>query len=198
MSTDDRAGDWIDKDLQRAAAHVHGLIDWLQEGTSPMVKKVLGEIREHFLEPRYKMAKLKKKLGLKSNFYILAFSTEVYAYTPWGFLRECRMLAAAYLLRDTPRSVIRVTMDVGYGADASFSNRFQEWCGLSPTTYRELARELLEQSDASPDEVFNWRCWPRLHRHELHDAEARMMTGVLETIECELRAVADRQRPPTP
>ena len=93
------------------------------------------------------------------------------------------MLKAAELLRDTSRTVADITLAVGYDdTEANFSNAFRDWCGLYPTPYRVLARELLKTSSRALAEVFTLESWQRLHRRELAGREARVMTRLLETV----------------
>ncbi len=174
-----------------ASALVLNLISWLEARASPTVKDVLGEIREHFLEEGYTVTKLKRTLGLNDNFVIAAFSAEVFGFTIRGFIRQCRLLTAACLLRDTSRSLAEITLDVGYNDDESnFSNQFHEWCGLYPTAYRDLARELSRHSGHGPEEVFTWGGWRRLYQSELDIAEARVMIRYLETLASAVVAVS--------
>ncbi len=172
MITADQAGDGVDRDLYQAASLARGLTAWLERLASPTVEAILGEIREHFLETGYTVEKLKETLGLKDNFFIAAFSAEVFGFTVRGFIQLCRLLTAACLLRDTSRRVLDIALDVGYdGTEANFSFLFHEWCGLYPTPFRELARDLRRRIGHAPEEVLTWGCWRRLHSREYSTPE---------------------------
>ncbi len=188
MSTRERDGDWYDEDLRQAAARVHDLIGWLAARASPPTRAVPEEIGACLLEADCSVTQLRRNLGLASYSYLEGFRSEVFGYAPKAFLCMCRLLTAAYLLRDTTRPVVRITTDVGYSSEAYFSNRFREWCGLYPGAFRKLARELLRHSGAAPDEILTWSRLRGLHRRRLNAAVMPMIVAIGEVIAGDLPA----------
>jgi AraC-like DNA-binding protein len=64
-----------------------------------------------------------------------------FAETPHQYLMTRRIEAATALLRDTDRSVTEICLAVGFTSLGSFSARFRELIGESPTQYRQRCRE---------------------------------------------------------
>lgn len=59
--------------------------------------------------------------------------------TPWQHLSTRRVERARTLLRETDLSVAEICLEVGFTSVGSFSTRFREICGVSPTEYRAAA-----------------------------------------------------------
>ncbi len=184
-----------DEELRQAASLACHLISRLAAKASPQVKKILGQIREHFLEAGCTVSEIRHTLGLNDNYVVAAFRAEVSGFTIRGFIRQCRLLTAACLLRDTSRPLAQITLDVGYDdTEANLSKHFHEWCGLYPRAYRRHARKLLRQSGHAPEEVFTWSRWRRACRRELEAGETRLIIRFLERLAPTAVAVAARQR----
>jgi AraC-like DNA-binding protein len=56
--------------------------------------------------------------------------------TPHRYLQRRRVERAMFLLRETPRSVTDVCLDVGFGSLGTFSRTFTDIVGDTPTEYR--------------------------------------------------------------
>ncbi len=56
--------------------------------------------------------------------------------TPHRYLQRRRVERAMFLLRETPRSVTEICLDVGFGSLGTFSRTFTEIVGDTPTEYR--------------------------------------------------------------
>jgi AraC-like DNA-binding protein len=67
-----------------------------------------------------------------------AFRRE-FGETPAAYLMTRRMERAKTLLRTTDRPVTEVCLDVGFRSLGSFSTRFSEVVGMSPSDYRQVA-----------------------------------------------------------
>ena len=61
---------------------------------------------------------------------------EVYGETPHRYLQRRRVERAAFLLRETDRSVTEICFDVGFQSLGTFSRTFSEIVGASPRDYR--------------------------------------------------------------
>jgi AraC-like DNA-binding protein len=62
--------------------------------------------------------------------------TEVYGTTPAAYLAERRIERAQDLLRATNLTVTEVCMLVGYSSLGSFSTKFRQLVGVSPSVYQ--------------------------------------------------------------
>ncbi|MBB5832135.1 HemK-like putative methylase [Brachybacterium aquaticum] len=69
---------------------------------------------------------------------------EEYGEPPYSYLMTRRVERAMTLLRTADRSVTRICMDVGFSSLRTFSTRFKELVGVSPSAYREHGAEVLD------------------------------------------------------
>jgi len=60
----------------------------------------------------------------------------LYGLTVFDWLREQRLLKAAWLLRSSEKSVLEIAQGVGYASHAGFTTAFRLRFGLSPREYR--------------------------------------------------------------
>jgi AraC-like DNA-binding protein len=84
-----------------------------------------------------------------SKFYFTRFFQRVTGLSPGRFLSAIRLQHAKELLLSTGLTVTEVSYRVGYNSIGTFSSRFRESVGLSPTAYRQR-RGLIE---GTPGEV---------------------------------------------
>src|SRR5688572_12303392 len=63
----------------------------------------------------------------------------VFGETPHRYLQRRRVERAAFLLRETDRSVTEICLDVGFTSLGTFSRTFRAILGESPTDYRRRA-----------------------------------------------------------
>ncbi len=71
-----------------------------------------------------------------SKYHFLRCFTETYGRTPVQYLAERRIERAQDLLRATNLSVTEICHLVGYTSLGSFSSRFRELVGVSPSAYQ--------------------------------------------------------------
>ncbi|MFF8958384.1 helix-turn-helix transcriptional regulator [Streptomyces sp. NPDC014894] len=76
-----------------------------------------------------------------SKFYFLRVFSRVTGVTPGRFLSAVRLQEAKRLLRTTTLNVADISAQVGYSSTGTFSRRFSESVGVSPTKYRHMAGE---------------------------------------------------------
>jgi AraC-like DNA-binding protein len=62
-----------------------------------------------------------------------------FAETPHRYLQRRRVERAAFVLRETDRSVSEICLDVGFASLGTFSRTFRAILGESPTAYRQRA-----------------------------------------------------------
>jgi AraC-like DNA-binding protein len=67
---------------------------------------------------------------------------DTYGETPHQYLLTRRIERAKHLLRETDRSVTEISLDVGFQSLGSFSAKFKEIVGGTPTEYRRKVRGL--------------------------------------------------------
>lgn len=122
-----------------------------------LVRHAVTIIRERFWEP-LTLDDLARSV-MVSKYHFLRVFTRVTGVTPGRFLTAVRLQEAKRLLLSTSLNVADVSARVGYSSTGSFTRRFTESVGLSPTQYRKLSlsargelREpaLLEAAPAMP------------------------------------------------
>ena len=88
----------------------------------------------HYAEP-LDLDALASAAGV-SKYHFLRCFTATYGKTPALYLAERRIERAQDLLRATNLTVTEVCMLVGYTSLGSFSSRFRELVGMSPSAYQ--------------------------------------------------------------
>ena len=101
------------------------------------VERAVGVMWERFWEPLC-LDDL-ARCALVSKFHFLRVFSRVTGVTPGRFLSAVRVFEAKGLLVGSSLSVADVSAGVGYGSTGSFTRRFSESVGLSPTQYRRVA-----------------------------------------------------------
>jgi AraC-like DNA-binding protein len=79
------------------------------------------------------------RAGVSPAYFARRFRV-TFGETPHQYLLARRLERAQFLLRETDRSVAEVCLDVGLTSVGSFTTRFKQVVGMTPTAYRELAR----------------------------------------------------------
>ncbi|MGW0767404.1 helix-turn-helix transcriptional regulator [Streptomyces sp. NPDC002676] len=93
-------------------------------------------IRERFHEPLC-LDDLARS-AMMSKYYFLRLFSRVTGVTPGRFLSAVRLYEAQRLLLTTSLNVAQISVRVGYRSTGTFSRRFSESVGVSPTQYRQL------------------------------------------------------------
>ncbi|MBO0839426.1 MAG: helix-turn-helix transcriptional regulator [Sciscionella sp.] len=75
-----------------------------------------------------------------SRYHFIRLFTQAYGETPGAYLARRRIERAKDLLRSANLTVTEICMLVGYASLGTFSRRFTEIVGMSPSTYRARAR----------------------------------------------------------
>jgi AraC-like DNA-binding protein len=76
-----------------------------------------------------------------------------YGESPYGYLMTRRIERAMALLRRGDLSVTEVCFAVGYSSLGTFSSRFSDLVGMSPSTYRQAARSTAEMPSCVAKQV---------------------------------------------
>ncbi|WP_018657713.1 helix-turn-helix domain-containing protein [Actinomadura flavalba] len=77
------------------------------------------------------------RTAMFSKFHFSRLFRQVTGVSPGRFLSAVRLEEAKRLLLTTSMSVTEITYRVGYNSVGTFSTRFKNSVGMSPTTYRE-------------------------------------------------------------
>ncbi|WP_225830443.1 helix-turn-helix domain-containing protein [Streptomyces sp. NK08204] len=101
-----------------------------------LVQRSVMTIRERFHEP-LSLDDLARS-AMMSKFYFLRLFSRVTGVTPGRFLSAVRLYEAQRLLLTTTLNVAEISVRVGYASTGTFSRRFSESVGVSPTQYRQL------------------------------------------------------------
>jgi len=88
----------------------------------------------HFAEP-LDLDELAAAAGVSKYHFLRCFAA-TYGTTPAQYIAERRIERAQDLLRATNLTVTEVCMLVGYSSLGSFSTRFRELVGMSPSAYQ--------------------------------------------------------------
>lgn len=100
-----------------------------------IIQRAVAVIREKFGEP-LTLDDLARTV-MVSKFHFLRSFRRTTGVTPGRFLSAVRLAEAEHLLRDTSLKVSDICTQVGYSSIGSFTRRFTESVGLSPTQYRQ-------------------------------------------------------------
>jgi len=79
------------------------------------------------------------RIALASRYHFNRTFRQVTGVPPSQFLYALRLEKAKRLLLQTQRKVIDICYDVGYNSVGTFTRRFTDLLGVSPTTFRDLA-----------------------------------------------------------
>jgi len=80
------------------------------------------------------------KIGFASPYHFNRTFRQVTGVPPFQFLYALRLEAAKRLLTQTQKKVIDICYEVGYNSVGTFTRRFADVLGVSPTSLRKLAR----------------------------------------------------------
>lgn len=100
-----------------------------------LLRKVRDRIDREFAQP-LDVAALARGVHLSSGHLSRQFRA-AYGESPYSYLMTRRIERAMNLLAVTEMSVTDICFAVGYGSLGTFSTRFTELVGVSPTAYRE-------------------------------------------------------------
>lgn len=121
------------------------------------VESAIASIWESYSEP-LSLSDMAKS-AILSRFHFCRVFTEATGVSPGRYLSAVRIYQAKRLLVSTSLSVTDISLAIGYNSLGSFTNRFTDSVGASPTRFRRMwdegihadpAQALAEQPPASP------------------------------------------------
>jgi AraC family transcriptional regulator len=99
------------------------------------LQKVTSLLEQH-LHEEFSLARLARAAGLSEFHFSRAFKQST-GFSPSSYFIRMRMEKARLLLRETPKTVIEVGLDIGYSSPSHFAQVFRREVGVSPTEYRD-------------------------------------------------------------
>lgn len=102
--------------------------------TLTLLRRVRDRIDRDFAEP-LNVEGLARGVHMSAGHLSREFR-RAYGESPYSYFMTRRIERAMTLLRCTTRSVTEICFDVGYGSLGTFSSRFAELVGMSPSAYR--------------------------------------------------------------
>lgn len=104
------------------------------------VERVITNVSKNLNEP-FTMGDM-AKIAYLSPFHFNRIFHQVTGLPPSQFLYAMRLQAAKHLLLTTKMSVTDICFEVGYNSLGTFTTRFTELVGLSPSELRRFAKEI--------------------------------------------------------
>jgi len=102
------------------------------------VDRVITAMRSRIDEPLSLQSMA--RIGFASRFHFNRTFRQITGIPPSQFLYALRLDAARRLLTETQRKIIDICYDVGYNSVGTFTRRFTDALGVSPSTFRELTQ----------------------------------------------------------
>ncbi|MEV6251640.1 helix-turn-helix domain-containing protein [Nocardia sp. NPDC051929] len=100
----------------------------------PHLRRARDLADRHYADPLH-LEELAAAAGVSKYHFLRAFAA-VYGRTPAVYLAERRIERAQDLLRSTNLTVTEVCMLVGYSSLGSFSSKFRQLVGVTPSEYQ--------------------------------------------------------------
>jgi AraC family transcriptional regulator len=98
------------------------------------LRRITDWMAEHVAE-EFDLARLATQAGL-SKFHFHRLFKSATGVSPSRYHLNLRMDVARRLLRETPKSVLAIALEVGYANPSHFAQLFRRETGLSPSNYR--------------------------------------------------------------
>jgi len=99
------------------------------------LRRVLA-MMEARLDQEFQLERLAREAGLSAFHFSRAFKRST-GFSPSHFLIRMRMDQARRLLRETNKSIVDVSLEVGYSSPSHFAQLFRREVGVSPREYRD-------------------------------------------------------------
>ncbi|MBF6298075.1 helix-turn-helix transcriptional regulator [Nocardia amamiensis] len=100
----------------------------------PHLRRARDLADRHYADP-LNLDELAAAAGVSKYHFLRAFAA-VYGLTPAAYLAQRRIERAQDLLRATNLTVTEVCMMVGYSSLGSFSSKFRQLVGITPSQYQ--------------------------------------------------------------
>ena len=102
------------------------------------IAQLVADIRLH-PEKRYTIEDMARKIGKCESLFASTFK-HLTGFHPAAFIAHCRIQNTRELLEHSDMAISAIAHALGYSSTAYFSSQFQQFCCMSPRTYRKSAR----------------------------------------------------------
>lgn len=130
------------RDVKRVMYHYQTLLDAKLAQRPLLIKEY---IERNYNNPKLNNVLLMKEFHIIEKTLISMFKSK-FGTTPYNYLIELRMERAKILLEGKEKTPTKVSVLVGYDNFRSFSARFKETFGLSPSAYSNHSSKSLPES----------------------------------------------------
>jgi AraC family transcriptional regulator len=103
----------------------------------PRLRRVIEYLHGSFGE-EISLEQLARVAGLSPNYFLHAFK-QTTGQTPHRYLTELRVAKARELLADPHRSIVEISLDVGFSSQSHLTTVFRRFMKTTPAAYREEA-----------------------------------------------------------
>ena len=111
-----------------------------------VLTKIIAYIDAHKAE-KITIAETAAALGYNSK-YLSRVINETAGFGFSVLLSTLRMEAASYLLRNTSRTIVDISIECGFGSERNFYRLFKEMTGYTPNEYRSISPKQTTVHDA--------------------------------------------------
>jgi AraC family transcriptional regulator len=103
--------------------------------TDPRLRRVIDFLQSSYGE-EISLDGLAQVAGLSPNYFLLAFK-QTTGQTPHRYLTELRIAKARELLEDPHRSIVEISLAVGFSSQSHLTTVFRRFMKTTPAAYRE-------------------------------------------------------------
>lgn len=107
---------------------------YYKKETVAKVKRIAALLADD-LKKHYTISELSRMFNMSQTSLKTAFKG-IYGKPIYTYLKECRMLSAAYMLKNTDYSIAKISAMVGYENSSKFTSAFKSVLKATPTAYR--------------------------------------------------------------
>lgn len=119
------------------AAHIESALTQkrnLSEDTQRLVRKAMAYIHTHYSEPISRQT-IARHINISEDYLTFCFRQEM-GTTPIKYLQRYRVNQSKILLKNSPKTITEIAMDVGFSDSGYFSRIFHRETGMSPDQFR--------------------------------------------------------------
>jgi AraC family transcriptional regulator len=126
--------------LSRRTGARHATPQRHQGGLAPWQVRRVTEYMDAHLDQPIALAELAALIHLSRFHFCTAFRIAT-GHTPLNWLTDRRIDRAVLLLADHRRSITEIALEVGYETPSSFTARFRQRMGVTPSDYRRALQD---------------------------------------------------------
>lgn len=118
-------------------AHIESALEQkrsLSEDTQRLVRMAMAYIHTHYPEPISRQT-IARHINISEDYLTFCFRQEM-GTTPIKYLQRYRVNQSKILLKNSPKTITEIAMDVGFSDSGYFSRIFHRETGMSPDQFR--------------------------------------------------------------